>query len=126
MTIHGTDGMSLQGQIGKVYQGLFVKGFDKNEIAKRKISIGFDQRIFIQCLNDTSKIQVNSISKDGLETLLELNTVGNEDKNKIKELFDIEKMSNQEIKEKCVLIRPYMAGMFENWSGSTGVRLDVE
>jgi uncharacterized protein YyaL (SSP411 family) len=40
------------------------------------------------------------------------------DRAKISELFDVGKMNDTEIKEKCIAVRPYMSGLFETWSES--------
>lgn len=114
----GLGGNSLEGILGTVYQGQFLKGFDQSEIANRTISVGLDSRFFIPCLNDPSKIQVKANSKENLEKHLDAQGVSPEDKAKILELFDLGKMSEPEIKEKLIAIRPYMAGVFEIWTNS--------
>ena len=50
----GLAGNSLEGILGRVYQGQFLKGFDQSEIANRAISFGVDSRLFIPCLNDAT------------------------------------------------------------------------
>jgi len=114
----GLGGNSLEGILGTVYQGQFLKGFDQSEIANRAISIGLDSRFFIPCLNDMSKLQVNANSKENLEKHLDAQGVSPEDRARILELFDLGKMSEPEIKEKLIAIRPYMAGVFETWTNS--------
>jgi hypothetical protein len=108
----------LPKQFGTTYQGLFVKGFDQQEIIASNISIGLDQRFFIQCLNDSSKIQVKALNKDQLEASFEAHALAKGDRDKIAALFDVGKMGDAEIIDKCVSIRPYMVDLFENWSGS--------
>lgn len=112
-------GTPLEEILGKTYQGLFIKGFDKSEIENREITLGQDQRFFIPCLNNQSKLQVNSLSKDGLGKYLEEQGVSQGDKVKIIQLFDIEKMSAPEIKEKVIAIRPYMAQLIDVWNDSS-------
>lgn len=114
----GLGGNSLEGIFGTVYQGQFLKGFDQSEIASRAISIGLDSRFFIPCLNDFSKVQVSANNKENLEKQLEAHGISAEDRAKILELFDLGKMSEPEIKEKLIAIRPYMAGVFEIWTNS--------
>lgn len=111
-------GSTLEEAIGKSYQGLFVKGFDQSEIANRAISVGLDPRLFIPCLNDQSKLQVKGLNRDGLEKYLETSGVPQEDRAKILGLFDIGKMSPPEIKDKVIIIRPYMAQLFDVWNDS--------
>lgn len=114
----GLAGNSLEGILGTVYQGLLLKGFDQSEFENHAISVGLDSRFFIKCLNDTSKLQVRANSKEILEKHLDEQKVSTEDRAKILQLFDLGKMSEPEIKEKLIEIRPYMAEVFEIWSNS--------
>lgn len=109
---------SLESLVGGVYQGLFMKGFDLSEIQSRGVTIGSDPRFFISCLNNPQKLQVNAINKEQLEKQLNTNQISSDDNAKIIALFDFEKMTETEIKEKCVNVRPYMANVFETWSDS--------
>ena len=108
---------SLESIMGR-YQGQFLKGFDAKEITDRGVSIGVDPRFFIPCLNDPSKMQVRANSKELLDKNLEALAITPDDRAKIGALFDVGKMNEMEIKEKCVEIRPYMSGLFETWSES--------
>jgi hypothetical protein len=114
----GLAGTSLERILGTIYQGQFLKGFDLSEIASRAISIEPDSRIFIPCLNDMSKLQVKANSKENLEKYLDAEGVSLEDRAKIVELFDLGKMSESEIKEKVIALRPYMAEVFDIWTNS--------
>ena len=114
----GFVGNSLEGILGTTYQGQFLKGFDQSEIASRAISVGPDSRFFIPCLNDLSKLQVRANSKENLEKYLDADGVPSEDRAKIVELFELGKMSESEIKEKVIAIRPYMTEVFEIWTNS--------
>jgi hypothetical protein len=111
-------GNKLENIIGSTYQGLFLKGFDKEEIKKRKVSIGMDQRFFMSCLNDPKKIQVRANNKDTLEENLDKFEIEASDKENIVDLFNLNRMSNVEIKEKCIEIRPYMKTVFDIWNDS--------
>jgi hypothetical protein len=109
---------SLESILGTTYQGQFLKGFEEKEIIDRSISIGLDQRFFMPCLNDPSKLQVRANSKELLDTALEEYAILDEDRAQIQTLFDIGKMNDSEIKDKCIEIRPYMSIFFETWSES--------
>ena len=111
--------ISLEEQLSHVYQGQFLKGFDVSEITTRGITIGLDNRFFIPCLNDPSKFQVNANSRENLEKRLDTAQVGSEDRTKILELFNVGKMSNDEIRQLCIKLRPYMQNAFDVWSNST-------
>ena len=109
---------SLELILEQTCQGQFLKGFEHSELTNRKVSIGPDQRFFIPCLNNPTKLQVRANNKKALEALLEENAISPEDRQKITELFDLEKMSQAEIREKCITIRPYMESVFDTWADS--------
>ena len=111
-------GNSLENIFGIVYQGQFLKGFNHSEIINQAISIGQDDRFFIPCLNDTSKLQIRANNKEILEKHLSTQEISSEDQAKILQLFNLEKMNDHEIKEKIIEIRPYMAEVFEIWNNS--------
>lgn len=114
----GIAGANLEVILGDVYQGQFIKGFDQSEITSRAIAVGMDPRFFMPCLNDASKWQVRANSKELLEKYLEREAITPEDRTKILELFNIGKMSEVEVKDKVIAIRPYMAEIFETWTNS--------
>lgn len=109
---------SLESIMGEIYQGLFLKGFDQKEIVDRGVSIGLDERFFMPCLNDPSKMQVRANSKELLERNFEAFSIAPEDRAKISALFHVGKMTETEIKGKCIEVRPYMSGLFDVWSES--------
>jgi len=109
---------SLENILGMTYQGQFLKGFEEKEIIDRGISIGLDPRLFMLCLNDPSKLQVRANSKELLDKALEEYAILAEDRAQLHALFDLGKMNDPEIKDKCIEIRPYMSNLFETWSES--------
>lgn len=114
----GLGELSLESILGTNYQGQFLKGFDTNEITKRGISTSLAKIFFIPCLNDPSRVQVCFNSKELLNKTFEEHGITPEDRSKITSLFDTEKMSDTEIKDKCIATRHYMADLFETWSES--------
>ncbi|MEO0685750.1 MAG: LPO_1073/Vpar_1526 family protein, partial [Cyanobacteria bacterium J06649_11] len=60
----GTGQISLEKILGETYQGQFLKGFEEKEVIDKSISIGLDERFFMPCLNDPSKLQVRANSKE--------------------------------------------------------------
>lgn len=114
----GIGQMDLATIFGDTYQGHFLKGFEGKEIAERSVSIANDPRVFIQCLNDPSRVQVRANNKEQLEKNLDSFNVPADDRIKILALFDLNKMTDAEIKAKCIEIRPYMADVFDIWSDS--------
>ena len=109
---------SLESILGATYQGQFLKGFDAKEITERGVTIGLDPRFFLSCLNDPSKVQINANNNESLENKIKEHNVSLEDRSRLTELFNLGKMDDNEIKNKCIEIRPYMSGLFETWSVS--------
>ena len=114
----GMGHINLETILGTSYQGQFQKGFAEKEITDRGISIGLDRRFFMQCLNDPSKLQVRENNKEALKNVLEEHKISAEDCAQIDALFDFGTMTDPEIKNKCIEIRPYMSNLFETWSDS--------
>lgn len=114
----GLGQVSLEQALGTTYQGQFLKGFDEAELSTRGVAIGRDQRFFIPCLNDPTKLQVRANSKVLLEKNLKAASISSDDHQKIVALFDVAKMSDEEIKQKTVAIRPYMSDVFSAWASS--------
>lgn len=114
----GISGITLAAALKETYRGMFLKGFDAVEVTQREITVGLDQHFFIPCLNDPIKFQVNAINKDTLEKKLDANSIGQEDRAKIIALFDQGLMSDEEVLNKCVALRPYMEQVFSTWASS--------
>lgn len=110
--------ITIEGIIDSTYPGLFLKGFDQSEIENKQISIGHDTNLFMICLNDSEKLQVRANNLEMLDKRFKANDINEDDQVKIRELFQTGKMSHDEIREKCVSIRPYMAPVFELWTES--------
>ena len=110
--------ISLEQMFAKKYQGLFVKGFDFSLIEEQGVKLGNDPRMFIPCLNDPSKLQVKALNQEGLESYLKQLEVSAEDVAAISNLFDLSVMSHDEVREKIVSIRSYMAKVFDFWQDS--------
>jgi hypothetical protein len=115
----GLAGNTLEGILSNIYQGQFLKGFDEAEIANRNLSVGLDPRFFIVCLNDPTKVQVNSNSKESLISHLDRHSVSSEDKSKIIDLFDLGKMNEHEVRETLIALRPYMSDVLDTWTNSS-------
>lgn len=117
-SISHMNGTSLESLIEHSYQGLFFKGFNHSEIAARGISIGASVNFFTPCINDPSKFQVKALNTRLLSDLYTENNINTDDQAKINALFGEYKMSHDEIREKCVNIRPFMNSVFESWANS--------
>ena len=109
---------SLESIIGTVYHGQFQKGFDESEVTARQIAIGKDDRFFMPCFNDYSKLQINANSKEILRKKFDKHSIEQADRERIEALFDLGKMGEAEIRDQCIQIRPYMKDLLELWSVS--------
>lgn len=112
-------GRTLEDILGVRYLGLFSKGFDEAEISKLNLAIGPDSRFFIPCLNDSKKLQVRALNEDQLNSYLDQNGLSSDEKAKIRQLFIVNKMNENEISEKVTSVRPYMAEIFPKWRNSS-------
>lgn len=110
--------VSLEAIFKDRYRGLFAKGFDASTIEDQGVTLGNDPRVFIPCLNDQSMLQVNALNREGLDTYLKQLGVPTEDMTRINTLFDLNIMSNDEVREKCIALRSYMADVFDFWHDS--------
>lgn len=100
------------------YQGLFFKGFDISEIDSSKISENGISQFIMPCLNNEEKRQINAISAENLDRKLSKTDLSDSEKNYIKSLFNVAKMTPDEIKNKIIEIRPYMAELYDIWENS--------
>lgn len=104
--------------IGETYQGMFLKGFDVSDVESRGLSMSALPGMFIPCLNDPSKFQLSYRNVEDLDKkILQINATS-DDAAKLKELFSLNKMSDDEIRTKCIEIRSYMAAVFDVWKDS--------
>lgn len=102
--------------ISSNYQGLFMKGFEPEEIGKSNLEL--NTGLFINCLNDNSKIQVNALNENSLKSLVESKGLAGEQEKSLKDFFNKNKMSDKEIRKKCVQTRDYMKNVFDVWENS--------
>ena len=101
-----------------VYPALFTNGFESSEFESRGISVECQSRFFIPCLNDPSKVQVCAIDKEVLVQIFDKYQTSQDDREKISSLFDVGKMSHEEVRKNCVKVRPYMDTVFKCWDDS--------
>jgi hypothetical protein len=100
------------------YRGLFQKGFEPSEPSTRGVPMALDSVFFTRCLNDPSKLQVNAVSTRDLNQAFDRESVTQDDRAKVLDLFDTGTMTEAEVRQKCVDIRPFMATLFDVWSNS--------
>lgn len=108
---------NLIGLLKGAYPGLFMKGFDKEEIPKAKSghSLFDTYPLFMPCLNNTGKFQINAMTQDFLSEQIQKMSIPLEDANILTELFDknlLPDNASQELVEKLV---PKMRDVFTYW-----------
>lgn len=108
--------VTLENILNQTYPGLFFYGFDPDEIENRGITNGSDINFFVPCINDPTKTQIRAINLETLDQNLSLHKVSEEDKVKIRALFNEWRMDHNAIREKCISTRPYMKSVFEFWT----------
>lgn len=98
------------------YQGLFMNGFESEEIQNSNLE-NFPE-LFIKCLHDESKIQVNALNKDMVENHIIKNKLDEKQSSALHRLFNKNKMPEVKIKELCIETRDYMETVFDVWQNS--------
>ena len=99
------------------YGGLFLSGYIPEELNY------FPKKypdLFIQCIQDPSKIQINSISREALdEQLSSINNMPDEDKRFIQEHFSNNLMSQNAIKDFICSNIPSSKMLFSQWNDTS-------
>jgi hypothetical protein len=78
------------------YQGIFAKGFDQGEIIT-DIPAEHLSKLFIKCLLDPSKVQINAMNEHSLDKKVIDFGLNEAQSKRVKELFQIQSMSTDEI-----------------------------
>jgi hypothetical protein len=117
--------ISLSQIFGTTYQGLFLKGFEKKDVDLTKLQIGITPDFFIYCLNDNSKLQIKTMSSETLEKQFLNKNIPDTIRNYIRQLFNLNKMGETEIKDKIIQIRPYMKDLYDIWENSPIKKLQL-
>lgn len=109
--------ISLENIFIETYGGLFLSGYIPEELNN------FPKKypdLFIQCIQDPSKIQINSISREALdEQLSSINNMPDEDKRFIQEHFSNNLMSQNAIKDFICSNIPSSKMLFSQWNDTS-------
>ena len=101
------------------YHGLFVKGFEEEEWKKQLAdSPDLIQWAVTKCLHDPSKLQINAINEPVLNEQCQKYGVSDDDKTKLIQLFNLSRMSHNEVKDYILRLRPNLQSLFEVWEKS--------
>lgn len=101
------------------YRALFIRGFPLEEVLeKMKINVPITSPMFIRCLHDQEKYQINSLDNDELrKKAIDLN-IHEDDINKLIKLNNSFLMSEGKAKEYLEQTHPYMSIVFDVWENS--------
>lgn len=100
------------------YPGLFSNGVDIDIVEGMGLSAALRAVFLLVCINDKNKVQVKALNDATLEDLFIRNNVLPEEREKLNKLYVLNRMSKEEVKDKCVSLRPYMSEVFTMWSDS--------
>lgn len=107
------------------YPGLFSKGFTDKNLQQNGIILPIESEIFIMCLHDGAKLQINALDNEVLrDKAAQLNL----DLAEIDKLIGVNNtflMSDAEIKDYIEQLRPYMKSVFDVWENSYMKNLDL-
>lgn len=100
------------------YAGLFSKGFDETQFRAKEILIPLTHSIFVRCLNDINKWQINAINEDDIKKKCLMHQIGSDEVLKLLSLQKKFLMKSEQIKQLIIKGRAYMENVFDVWNGS--------
>ena len=107
------------------YGALFSKGFDSAQLGGKQLSIPATHPIFMTCINDNTRRQVNGINEKVIRSECERLGLSDDDRDKLVGLHNETLMSADDIKKRIIDWRPYMRRVFETWAGSSMCRFTL-
>lgn len=114
--------MIMDAPLGEIlaahYPGLFSKGFDMDIVEEMGLSAVLRTNFLLTCINDKDKFQVRALNDATMEDLFEKNDVLSEDREKLNNLHKLNRMNREEVRAKCISLRPYMGEVFTMWDDS--------
>ncbi len=100
------------------YPGLFAKGFDENRF-NAEIGIPQDyEGLIIKCLHDSDKYQLNGIDRDTIQRECKKRNISEEITKKMLALYNSTTMSEAEIRDYLIKLKPEIARLFDLWKTS--------
>lgn len=118
---------SIVSALGETYSGLFSKGFSREAIPDVNGKSLYEKypNLFIPCLNDPSKLQINSINDEKLTEKLETFDIDDGSKEKFLSLAKHNKMTEDEIKGKIIELCPEMEEIIKYWDKTSIANLNL-
>lgn len=116
--------ISLEAIFRKTYAGLFQKGFDGSLI--EGIPVEVFKNFCMISFYDKKKLQIAALNDQILAKKLEESSFDQDYKNRIWNLFINDNIkTEEEIRQVCISIRPYMEDFFRLWSASSMKNFDL-
>lgn len=109
---------SLEDAFLAQYPGLFSKGFARDEADVELLPIRARRQFLIVCLNDPEKLQVRAQNAAALTALFDEHEVDEANRLIVDRLFNLGRMSSEEVRAKCIELRGYMEQVFSLWNDS--------
>jgi hypothetical protein len=101
------------------YGGLFSNGFVNAQWEAKQLKVPLSHAIFIRCLNDNSRYQVNGINEDAIRAECKNLGISDDDVGKVVALHNEMLMNGDEVQKRICEQRGYMHRVFEKWTGSS-------
>lgn len=99
------------------YPGMFMEGFNKDAIPNGKNGRSLVELypLFIPCLNDKNRVQINAVTEEVLTYNAKKMRIPLEDIARLKQLFKTNLLSNNRIQEITENLVPEMKDVFQYW-----------
>jgi len=102
----------------KTKAGLFCKGFGRSDCEAKGISIPYSHPIFIQCPNDSARLQVDALTPEEIRSKCGELDIANSDIAKLVELQSKNTMNAAEVSQHVITQRSYMQTVMDAWRNS--------
>lgn len=104
------------------YAGLFNRGFTEEQI---KDFPDKENYLLIRCLHNSDKFQIDALNDEELERKISNSSLNQDEKQRIRTLFNAERMSKEEVKDYLLKLRPQIKVLFDVWESSSISRMTL-
>lgn len=115
----------LENNLLKKYKAMFQKGFSKEEF---EVEVGVFEEynsFIIQCFHDTAKFQLNRIDDAGLEGALTEHNLNEEQKVKLRAIWNKYTMQQNEVRDYLMTIDEKVEKIFDVWQNSMFNKMEL-
>ena len=111
-------GVGLETYFRNQYSEIFSKGFEQEALRNRQINLAFDNEIFIECLQNPEKKQIDAMNEETLQIRAKELNINEQEIAKLIELNNSCLMSPAEVRQYLHDLRPYMQTVCDVWMQS--------